>query len=217
MKIFLDTADIDQIKEIAGWGILDGVTTNPTLIARAGKEMNSALAEICEVVPGDVNAEVISTDRDGILREGRELAKLHEKIVVKIPLMKAGLQAGKVLADEGIRINFTLVFSANQALLAAKAGASFVTPFVGRLDSVGHNGMELIQQIRSIIDNFEFAMQIIVGSIRHTGHVLDSALIGADIVTVPFATLEAMLKHPMTDKGIEQFMADWKKFQQSGS
>ncbi len=217
MKIFLDTADIGQIREIAAWGILDGVTTNPTLIAKAGKEMKAVLSEICAVVAGDVNAEVIALDRDGIVREGRELAQLDGKIVVKIPITKDGLLAGKILADEGIRVNFTLVFSANQALLAAKAGAAFVTPFVGRLDSAGQNGMELIREIRTIVDNFDFNMHIIVGSIRHPSHVLESALIGADIVTVPYGTLTALLQHPMTDQGIEQFMRDWESFKKSTS
>ena len=215
MKFFLDTAEIKAIREVAEWGILDGVTTNPTLIAKSKKDFKSVILEICEVVPGDVNAEVIATDREGIVKEGRELAGLHDKIVVKIPITKEGIGAGKILSAEGIRVNYTLIFSANQALLAAKVGAKFVTPFVGRLDSAGQSGMELIHQIRSIIDNYAFEMEIIVGSVRNPAHVLESALIGADIVTMPFSTMNDLFKHPMTDIGLKAFLDDWESFQKS--
>ena len=215
MKFFLDTADIAKIREVVGWGILDGVTTNPTLIAKEKKDFRSVIRELCDIVPGDVNAEVLATDMDGILKEARELAQFHNKIVVKIPLTREGVKAGKVLSQENIRLNYTLIFSANQALIAAKIGARFVTPFVGRLDSVGHNGMELIQQIRAIIDNYKFSMEIVVGSIRHPAHVLESALLGADIATMPYATMENLFQHPMTDLGLSAFLKDWQDFQNS--
>lgn len=215
MKFYLDTANISEIREVASWGLLDGVTTNPTLIAKVKKDFKTVILEICELVPGRVNAEVIATDTRGIITEGREFHKLHEKIVVKIPLTKEGIRAGNALCNEGVPVNFTLCFSANQALLAAKVGASYITPFVGRLDYAGQYGMELVQQIRTIIDNYSFKMEIVVGSVRHPTHVLESALAGADIATMPYATMESLFNHPMTEMGLEIFLSDWKKYQES--
>lgn len=215
MKIFLDTADIDEIREAVNWGILDGVTTNPTLLSkemnRTGKEAREIQLEICEMVEGVVNAEVTSLEASEMVREGRELAALHKKIVVKTHMGIEGLQATKTLSSEGIRTNMTLIFSANQALLAAKAGASYVSPFIGRLDDLGHLGMEVIRQIVEIFDNYEIHTEVLVASIRHPLHVIDAALLGADIATMPFAVLEKMVKHPLTDIGLKRFLDDWKK------
>lgn len=211
MKFFIDTANLDQIKEAASIGVLDGVTTNPTLISREKGDPIEIYKQICEVVDGPVNAEVISMDTEGMLKEGRELAKLHKNIVVKIPMTKEGLKAVKVFSAEGIPTNVTLVFNPMQALFAARAGASFISPFVGRLDDISTNGMELIGQIVQIFDNYAIETEIIVASIRHPMHVVESALMGADIATIPFAVIEKMLKHPLTDRGIEAFMNDYKK------
>ena len=215
MKIFLDTADIDEIRAAVNWGILDGVTTNPTLLSkemnRTRKEAREIQLEICEVVEGVVNAEVTSLESSEMVREGRELAALHKKIVVKTHMGIEGLQATKILSSEGIRTNMTLIFSANQALLAAKAGASYVSPFIGRLDDLGHLGMEVIRQIVEIFDNYEIHTEVLVASIRHPLHVIDAALLGADIATMPFAVLEKMVKHPLTDIGLKRFLDDWKK------
>lgn len=215
MKIFLDTADIDEIRAAVNWGILDGVTTNPTLLSkemnRTGKEAREIQLEICEMVEGVVNAEVTSLETSEMVREGRELAALHKKIVVKTHMGIEGLQATKTLSSEGIRTNMTLIFSANQALLAAKAGASYVSPFIGRLDDLGHLGMEVIRQIVEIFDNYEISTEVLVASIRHPLHVIDAALLGADIATMPFAVLEKMVKHPLTDIGLKRFLDDWKK------
>ena len=215
MKIFLDTADIDEIRAAVNWGILDGVTTNPTLLSkemnRTGKEAREIQLEICEMVEGVVNAEVTSLEASEMVREGRELAALHKKIVVKTHMGIEGLQATKTLSSEGIRTNMTLIFSANQALLAAKAGASYVSPFIGRLDDLGHLGMEVIRQIVEIFDNYEISTEVLVASIRHPLHVIDAALLGADIATMPFAVLEKMVKHPLTDIGLKRFLDDWKK------
>lgn len=215
MKIFLDTADIDEIRAAVNWGILDGVTTNPTLLSkemnRTGKEAREIQLEICEVVEGVVNAEVTSLETSEMVGEGRKLAALHKRIVVKTHMGIEGLQATKILSSEGIRTNMTLIFSANQALLAAKAGASYVSPFIGRLDDLGHLGMEVIRQIVEIFDNYEIHTEVLVASIRHPLHVIDAALLGADIATMPFAVLEKMVKHPLTDIGLKRFLDDWKK------
>jgi len=211
MKFFIDTANIEEIKEAANIGLLDGVTTNPTLLARESGKPEEIFKQICNVVDGPVNAEVVSLDWEGMVREGRELAAIADNIVVKIPMTKDGLKAVKIFAAEGIKTNVTLIFTAIQALLAARAGATYVCPFVGRLDDTSTNGMDLIAQIKQIFDNYLIESEIIVASIRHPMHVLESAMIGADIATVPFKVLEQLTKHPLTDIGIERFLADWEK------
>ena len=212
MKFFVDTADIAEIKDLAATGLLDGVTTNPSLIAKAGKPFQPLIAEICEVVDGPVSAEVTATDAAGMIEQGRILAKIAENVAVKVPLTWDGLKACKTLTDEGTMVNVTLCFTANQALLAAKAGATFVSPFIGRLDDIGLDGMELIQEISQIFDNYvDLPTEILAASIRHVGHVKECALAGADIATVPPATLKALVKHPLTDAGLEAFLADWAK------
>lgn len=206
MKIFIDTANIDEIKEATGMGLLDGVTTNPSLVSKEGhKDFHAMLEKICSIVDGDVSAEVIATDFDGILKEGRELVKIHENIVVKVPLIKEGLKAVKVFSEENIKTNVTLCFSASQALLAAKAGAYIISPFVGRLDDISQDGMDLISQIITIYDNYDFNTQVLVASVRHPMHFVQSALMGADIATLPFKVIEQLAKHPLTDKGLENF------------
>jgi transaldolase len=212
MKFFVDTADIAEIKELAATGLLDGVTTNPSLVAKAGGDFKEIIAEICSIVPGPVSAEVAATDVAGMLKEGRELARIAGNVAVKVPLTWDGLKACRALTGEGTMVNVTLCFSANQALLAAKAGATFVSPFVGRLDDAGHDGMQLVREIRTVYDNYaEFGTQILAASIRHVGHVKEAAMIGADVATVPPTVLHALVKHPLTDKGLEQFLADWRK------
>ena len=211
MKIFLDTANVEQIREAASWGIIDGVTTNPSLIAKEGRDFKEVVREICEIVDGPISAEVISLDADGMVEEARELAKIHKNIVIKIPMTVEGLKAVKRLSAEGIKTNVTLVFSADQALLAMKAGATYVSPFVGRLDDIGHVGMDLVAQVMDIIDNYGFETEVIVASVRHPTHVLEAALLGAHIATVPYAVLEKMVKHPKTDEGIDRFLKDWEK------
>ena len=213
MKIFIDTANINEIKEAAGMGLIDGVTTNPSLVAKEGKEFKALLKEICAVVQGDISAEVISLDYDGMMKEARDLAKLNDNIVVKVPLTKDGLKAVKSLKSEGIRTNVTLCFSPNQALLAAKAGAYIISPFVGRLDDISTPGMELIQQIITIYDNYGFDTQVLVASVRHPMHVVEAALMGAHIATIPYNVIIQLIKHPLTDIGIERFLTDWKKSQ----
>jgi transaldolase len=213
MKFFIDTASLAEIKEANDLGVLDGVTTNPSLVAKEGKEFIPLLKEICAIVHGPISAEVLSLDFDGMMKEGRELAKIHENIVVKVPLIKDGLKAVKALKAEGIRTNVTLCFSANQALLAAKAGAFFISPFVGRLDDISQNGMELIGQIVTIYHNYGYDTQVLVASVRHPLHVIDAAMMGADICTMPFKVIDQLIKHPLTDIGIERFLADWKKGQ----
>ena len=214
MKIFLDTANVKEIAEAASMGLLDGVTTNPSLVAKEGrKDYHELLTEICKIVDGDISAEVISTEYEGMLAEGRVYAKIHENIVVKVPLTKDGLRAVKTFKAEGIRTNVTLCFSPNQALLAAKAGAYIISPFVGRLDDISQNGMELINQIITIYRNYNFDTQVLVASARHPLHVLESALLGADIVTIPSSVFGQLIKHPLTDSGIEKFLSDWKKVQ----
>jgi transaldolase len=213
MKIFIDTANINEIREAASMGVLDGVTTNPSLVAKEGKDFKALLKEICSVVNGDISAEVVSLELDGMMREGRELAKIDDKIVVKVPLIKEGLKAVKCFKAEGIRTNVTLCFSPNQALLAAKAGAYIISPFVGRLDDISTSGMELISQILTIYRNYDFETQVLVASIRHPMHVVESAMMGAHIGTMPFNVITQLIKHPLTDIGLERFLSDWKKVQ----
>ena len=212
MKFFVDTADVAEIKDLAATGLLDGVTTNPSLVAKAGRDFREIIAEICALVPGPVSAEVAATDLDGMLKEGRSLAKIAKNVTVKVPLTWAGLKACKALTGEGTLVNVTLCFAANQALLAAKAGATFISPFVGRLDDTGADGMDLVREIRIIYDNYpELGTQILAASIRNVLHVKQAAMIGADVVTVPPAVLRALVSHPLTDKGLELFLSDWKK------
>jgi transaldolase len=213
MKIFIDTANIDEIREAASMGMLDGVTTNPSLVAKEKKDFRKLLEEICLIVDGPISAEVIPLDYEGMMKEARELVKIHKNIVIKIPLMKDGLKAVKALSGEGIKANVTLCFSANQALLAAKAGAYFISPFIGRLDDIGQNGMDLIGQIVTIYRNYGSTTEVLVASVRYPMHVVDAAMIGADICTMPFNVLDQLIKHPLTDIGIEKFLADWKKAQ----
>ncbi|MBD3226268.1 MAG: fructose-6-phosphate aldolase [Caldithrix sp.] len=211
MKFFIDTANIEQIKEAASVGLLDGVTTNPTLVSREDGKPEEIYKTICEIVNGPVSAEVVALDVDGMVKEALQLAKIHSNIVVKIPMTKDGLKAVKILNAEGIRINVTLIFSPIQALLAARAGASFVSPFVGRLDDIQHIGMDIVSQMRQIFNNYAIETEILVASIRNTLHVVDAALMGADIATIPFKVIEQLMKHPLTDKGIDQFLRDWQK------
>jgi len=211
MKFFIDTANINEIKEAASMGVLDGVTTNPSLLAREGKDPVETYKEICSIVDGPVSAEVISLDKDGMLKEAHELAKIHKNIVVKIPLTKDGMQAVKILSSEGIKTNVTLCFSATQALFAARAGASYISPFVGRLDDIATSGMELIGQIVQIYNNYAFDTEVLVASVRHPMHIVEAALMGADVAMLPFKVIEQLLKHPLTDKGIQNFLADYNK------
>ena len=211
MKFFIDTADINEIKAAMEMGMVDGVTTNPTLISKTGRPFLEVAKEIIETVPGPVSLEVVSLDTQGMVDEARQLAKFGDNVVIKIPMTTEGLKAVKILSEEGIKTNVTLVFSPLQALLAAKAGATFVSPFVGRLDDIGHDGMELIAQIVQIYGNYGFDTEIIVASIRHPQHVLQAALLGADIATIPFKVIKQLAKHPLTDVGIERFLEDWAK------
>ena len=213
MKIFLDTASVSEIKQANDWINLDGVTTNPTLIMKEGKDYNKTLKEICGIVKGPVSAETVSLKADGMVREGKEFAKIHKNIVIKVPMTPEGMKACRLLAKQRIKVNTTLVFSANQALLAAKAGTYFVSPFIGRLDDIGEKGTELIKEIRHIYDNYGFKSQILAASIRSTEHVKEVAMMGADIATMPFKVYEQLFKHPLTDKGIKQFLDDWDKLQ----
>ena len=215
MKFFIDTADIAAIREANAMGLVDGVTTNPSLIAQIGGDSVGILREICSEVEGPVSAEVIPTDFDGIVAEARELAKIADNIVVKIPLIAEGLKATRLLRQEGIAVNVTLCFNALQALLAAKAGASYISPFIGRLDDIAHQGMDIIREIRTIYDNYGFATEILVASVRNPLHVLDAALIGADVATIPPGVLLKMARHPLTDIGLEKFLADHRKAQES--
>ena len=210
MKLFIDTANLDEIKEINEWGVICGVTTNPSLIAKEGRNFEQVVKEITEIVDGPISAEVISLEVDGMLEEARKLAKIHPNIIIKVPMTKEGLKATKVLTSEGIKTNVTLVFSANQALLAARAGASYVSPFVGRLDDIGNEGINIIEDIVDIFSIHEIDTEIIAASIRHPIHVLDAARAGADISTIPFKVFQQMLGHPLTDSGIESFLNDWK-------
>ena len=212
MKFFLDTANLDEIREIASWGILDGVTTNPSLISKEGKvKVASHLRKITEMVPGPVSMEVLSTGTAGMLEEGRKYAEWADNIVIKVPMTPAGLKAATAFSKEGIDTNVTLVFSANQALLAAKAGATYVSPFIGRLDDEGEDGMTLIREIVAIFDNYHFATEVLVASIRSPRQVTESAVLGADVCTIPYGVFEKLVKHPLTDNGLKKFLADWKK------
>ena len=215
MKFFIDTANLDQIKEAQGLGVLDGVTTNPSLMAKEGitgkDNILKHYVDICNIVDGDVSAEVVATDFDGMVKEGEELAELHEQIVVKVPMIKDGVKALKYFSDKGIRTNCTLVFSPGQALLAAKAGATYVSPFLGRLDDISTDGLNLIAEIRLIYDNYGFETEILAASIRHTMHVIDCAKLGADVMTGPLSSIDGLLKHPLTDIGLAKFLEDYKK------
>jgi len=211
MKFFIDTANIDEIKEAEALGILDGVTTNPSLVAKEGKDFLTILKEITEIVDGPISAEVVSTDYEGILKEAHDLAKFHKNIVVKVPLIKEGLKTVKTLSDEGIKTNVTLCFSPSQALLAAKAGATYISPFVGRLDDISHNGMDLVDQIVTIYRNYGFNTEVLVASIRHPLHLVEAAMIGADVATMPFDVINKLFKHTLTDIGLEKFLNDWSK------
>ncbi|MCB1514434.1 MAG: fructose-6-phosphate aldolase [Hyphomicrobiaceae bacterium] len=215
MKFFVDTADVAEIRDLAATGLLDGVTTNPSLIAKSGRDFKEVIAEICAIVPGPVSAEVTALDAAGMVAEGRELAKIAKNVTIKVPLTMEGLKACRTLTSEGTLVNVTLCFSANQALLAAKAGATFISPFIGRLDDIGLDGMMLIKEIRQIYDNYvDLSTQILAASIRTVNHVKDAALIGADVATIPPAILKQLVKHPLTDKGVEMFLADWAKTKQ---
>ena len=211
MQFFIDTGNIEEIKKANDLGLLDGVTTNPTLVAREGREFKELIKEICSIVDGPVNAEVVSTETEGMINEARELVKLADNIVVKIPLIEDGLRAVKSLTGESIKTNVTLCFSPTQALMAAKAGAAYISPFVGRLDDISNRGMDLVEQIIAIYDNYGFETEIIVASIRNPTHVVDAALMGADIATMPFNVIKQLIKHPLTEIGLEKFLADWKK------
>jgi len=209
MKFYLDTASVKEIQEAASLGLLDGVTTNPSLVAKEGRVFREVLVEICNIVDGPISAEVVSLEADAMVKEGKELAKIHKNIVVKVPLIAEGLKATKRLAAEGIKVNVTLCFSPTQALLAAKAGAWCVSPFIGRLDDISSNGMELIRQILTIYRNYDFKTQVLVASVRHPQHVVEAALAGGHICTMPFAIFQQMVKHPLTDSGLKKFLADW--------
>lgn len=213
MKFFIDTANIKEIREAADMGILDGVTTNPSLLAKegAGKGFKETIQEICDIVQGPVSVEVTSTEKSGMLREADEFSKWSKHVVIKLPTTKEGLKACKDLAGRGIKTNLTLCFSANQALMVAKAGATYVSPFLGRLDDIGHNGMDLIKQVVTIYKNYDYKTQVLAASLRHPLHVIDAALAGAHVGTIPFKVLDMMIKHPLTDKGIETFLKDWEK------
>jgi len=210
LKFFLDTANVDEIRRVSALGVLDGVTTNPSLMAKEKRNFKETIQEICEIVPGPVSAETVSLDWEGMVREGRELSTWAPNVYVKIPLTADGLRAVRKLTDEGIRTNVTLVFSAPQGLLAAKAGASIVSPFLGRLDDIGQEGMQLIRDLRQIFDNYALKTEILAASIRHPIHVIDAAKAGSDIATLPYAVIMSLIKHPLTDRGIERFLADWK-------
>ncbi len=211
MRIFIDTANIDKIKEIHSWGILDGVTTNPSLIVKEGKDLKTVVAEIAEIVDGPISAEVMSLDAEGMFNEGMELSAIHHNINIKLPMCIEGLKATKALYNEGIDVNMTLVFSAQQALLAAKAGARYISPFIGRLDDIGHVGMDVVSEIMDILDNYDFDAEVIAASIRHPLHVSQASSIGVHIATIPYDILKKMVSHPKTDEGIEAFLADWEK------
>jgi len=217
MKFFIDTANIEQIREAASLGVLDGVTTNPSLMSKEKGEFRDILLQICSIVDGPVSAEIVSTEHEKMVPDAVELAGLHPNIVIKVPLIKDGVRTLKSLAEKGVNTNATLVFSSNQALLAAKAGATYVSPFIGRLDDAGHIGMDLVREIMTIYENYEFTSEVIVASVRSPLHVVDAALAGAHIVTMPFAVIERMIKHPMTAAGLEKFLDDWKKWTGGGN
>ena len=210
MKFFIDTADVDEIKKAAELGILDGVTTNPSLIKKSGRKFREVIKEICEIVPGPVSAEVIATDFEGMMSEGNELAQIAENVVVKVPLIREGLRAVAAFTEQGIKTNVTLCFSTNQALLAAKAGATYISPFIGRLDDISTDGMQLIEEIMSVYRNYDFQTEVLAASIRHPIHLKQAALIGADVATIPFSIFDQLLKHPLTDAGLKKFLDDAK-------
>jgi len=216
MKIFLDTANVQEIREANSWGILDGVTTNPSLVAKEGRDFLEVVREICAIVSGPVSAEVVSTTADEMIKEGREIKRKvgAPNVIIKIPMIREGLRAIKTLSSEGIRINTTLIFSSPQALLAAKAGAAYVSPFIGRLDDISHVGMDIVREIRTIFDNYDFKCEILAASIRNPLHVVEAATLGADVATMPFSVLEALIKHPLTDVGLQKFLKDWEKLPQ---
>lgn len=211
MKIFIDSADVKEIRDVAQMGVIDGVTTNPSLVAKVGRRLEDVVIEICEIVDGPISAEVVATDYEGILKEGRALAKLHRNIVVKVPLLADGLKAVRTFTSEGIRTNVTLCFSPNQALLTAKAGATYISPFVGRFDDVSQDGMEIVAQIVKIYRNYGYETQVLAASIRHPMHVVEAAMLGADVCTIPHKVIHQLLKHPLTDAGLEKFLEDAKK------
>jgi len=211
MKIFVDTADLDEIRELASWGVIDGVTTNPTLVAKSGRTFKEIVEEIFDIVNGPISLEAVSEKAENIIEEARKLSKIHKNVVIKIPINPEGLKAVKKLSKEGIKTNVTLVFSANQALLAAKAGATYVSPFIGRLDDIGQEGMQIVEEIMDIFNNYKLDTQVIVASIRHPIHVIQAARIGAHIATIPPGVIKKMVGHSLTDKGVEEFLRDWKK------
>ncbi|MEW5806928.1 MAG: fructose-6-phosphate aldolase [Acidobacteriota bacterium] len=211
MKFFIDTADLKEIREAEKLGILDGVTTNPTLVAKTGCKFEDIIRDICSIVDGPISAEVLSLDVDGMVAEARKLSRIHKNIIVKIPITEDGLRTVKILAADGIKTNITLIFSPSQALLAAKVGAAYVSPFVGRLDDASHDGMDIVRDVKKIYANYGFKTQIIVASIRHPRHVVEAALAGADIATIPFSVIKSLVKHPLTDVGIKRFLQDWEK------
>ncbi|MCI4446036.1 MAG: fructose-6-phosphate aldolase [Candidatus Aminicenantes bacterium] len=211
MKLFLDTANLQEIKEVVSWGILDGVTTNPTLCSKEKMAFEELVKEICRLVPGPVSLECVSTRAEDIVVEARKLSQIAPNVVIKIPINIEGLRATKILSAQGIKVNMTLIFSPSQALLAAKAGAAFVSPFIGRLDDISHHGMELVEQIITIFENYNLETEVIVASVRHPGHVVEAALLGAHITTMPYSVMEKLVKHPLTDIGIERFLQDWEK------
>lgn len=213
MQFFIDTGLVDEIRQAAEWGIVDGVTTNPSLIAQSGRSQKEVISEICGLIDGPISAEVIATDKDGMLKEAYDIAKWHDNVVIKLPLTEAGIAACKKLSDDGIKTNVTLCFSSNQALLAAKAGATYISPFIGRLDDIGADGMKLIEEIRAVYDNYGFPTQILAASIRHSEHVRLAALVGADVATMPFKVIKALYGHPLTHSGLAQFLADHEKSQ----
>ena len=216
MKFFIDTADLDEIKEAQEMGVLDGVTTNPSLMKKAGNvDFHDHIYKICEMVDGDVSAEVTATDFDGIMREAHTLAPIHQNVVVKVPLILPGIKAIKALREEGIRTNCTLCFSPTQALIAAKAGAAYISPFIGRVDDISTNGMEIIRQIVQIYDNYGYETEVLAASIRHPMHIVEAALAGADVATMPFSVIKQLIKHPLTDIGLERFLSDWKDYQKA--
>lgn len=213
MKFFIDTANVKEIREAASLGVVDGVTTNPSLVAKEGRDFKQVISEICSIVNGPISAEAVSLEADKMVAEGIELANIHQNIVVKLPMTKDGLKATKILAEKNIKVNMTLVFSPSQALLAAKVGAAYVSPFVGRLDDISHYGMDLVRQILEIYNNYGYETEIIVASVRNPLHVVDAALAGAHIATIPFNVIDQLVKHPLTDIGISKFLADWKKLE----
>ncbi|MFC2133506.1 fructose-6-phosphate aldolase [Bacteroidota bacterium] len=214
MKFFIDTANLDEIKEANSYGILDGVTTNPSLVSKEGVEFNQLLHEIVKIVDGPISAEVVSTDHEGMIKEALELVKIHKNIVIKVPLIKEGLKTIKALSDKDIKTNATLCFSPSQALLAAKAGATYVSPFVGRLDDISTSGMDLIAQIVQIYGNYDYQTEVLVASIRHPMHLVEAAMMGADVATIPFKVIDQLINHPLTDIGLDKFLKDWKKLNQ---